>query len=64
MAGKPCLFGIEMPKKKDPPEDPAKQHQRFKELARETGADKNAEAFERTFEKVVPPAKPKGQDGR
>lgn len=48
-----------MPKKKDPPEDPAKQHERFKEAAKELGADKNAEAFERAFGNIVPPAKPK-----
>jgi hypothetical protein len=51
-----------MPKKKAPPEDPAKQHERFKELARETGANKNAKAFERAFEKVVPPARPREPD--
>lgn len=48
-----------MPKKKpaDPNEKP--QHERFKELARETGANRNAGAFEKAFDKVVPPAKPK-----
>lgn len=50
-----------MPKKKDPPEDPKAQHERFKELARETGADKNAGEFEKAFGKVVPPAKTKHQ---
>jgi hypothetical protein len=48
-----------MPKKSAPPEDPKEQHKRFKEAARETGADKNPEAFERAFGKVVPPIKPK-----
>lgn len=47
-----------MPKKKDPPEDPAKQHERFKELAREVGADESGEKFERAFGKIVPPKKP------
>jgi hypothetical protein len=46
-----------MPKKKSPEEDPKEQHDRFKEMARETGAEKNAEAFDRTFKKIVPPAK-------
>lgn len=45
-----------MPKKKDPPEDPAKQHERFKEVAREHGADESGKEFERAFKKVVPPA--------
>lgn len=47
-----------MPKKKAPPEDPAKQHERFKETAREHGANESGEKFERTFEKIVPPKKP------
>ncbi len=47
-----------MPKKKAPPEDPAKQHERFKETAREIGAT-DAKAFEQTFGKIVPPVKPK-----
>lgn len=46
-----------MPKKKAPDEDPREQHERFKEAARELGADKNPEAFERAFGKVVPPIK-------
>ena len=51
-----------MPKKKptDPNEKP--QHERFKEAARETGADQNPEAFERAFGRVVPPAKPRAKD--
>ncbi len=48
-----------MPKKKAPDEDPKKQHERFKEAARESGADKNPDAFERAFGKIVPPAKAK-----
>ncbi|GIK50115.1 MAG: hypothetical protein KJZ75_01255 [Hyphomonadaceae bacterium] len=52
-----------MPKKKDPPEDPKQQHERFKEAAREIGADESGKAFERTFGKVVPPAKPPKEQG-
>jgi hypothetical protein len=48
-----------MPKKKNPPEDPKAQHARFKEAAREHGADESGEKFERAFGKIVPPAKPK-----
>ena len=44
-----------MPKKKDPPEDPKKQHERFKEVAREHGADESGERFEKAFGKAVPP---------
>jgi len=47
-----------MPKKIAPPEDPKAQHQRFKETARETGADKNAREFENVFSRVVPPTNP------
>jgi hypothetical protein len=46
-----------MPKKKDPPEDPAKQHERFKETAREHGADESGKEFERAFGKIVPAKK-------
>lgn len=48
-----------MPQKKTPPEDPKEQHKRFKEHAREIGADKDPEALERAFGKAVPPKKPK-----
>lgn len=48
-----------MPKKKAPPEDPAKQHERFKEAAREHGADESGKKFEQAFGKMVPPAKAK-----
>lgn len=46
-----------MPKKKpaDPNEKP--QHERFKEAAKEIGADTSGKAFERAFEKIVPPRK-------
>lgn len=47
-----------MPKKKAPPEDPKKQHERFKEAAREHGADESSEKFEEAFGKIVPPQKP------
>lgn len=47
-----------MPKKKPPDPNEKPQHERFKEAAREIGADKNPEAFERAFGKIVPPAKP------
>jgi hypothetical protein len=48
-----------MPKKKTPNEDPAKQHERFKETAREHGADESGKEFERAFGKIVPPKKSK-----
>ena len=41
--------------------DDAEQKKRFIEKARELGADESEEAFERAFEKVVPPRSPKGQ---
>jgi hypothetical protein len=47
-------------KAQPPPETVAKtQKQRFIETARELGVDESGEAFERLFEKVVPPAKVK-----
>lgn len=48
-----------MPKKKEPDEDPKLQHDRFKEAAKQIGADESGEKFERAFGKIVPPAKPK-----
>lgn len=51
-----------MPKKKMPPDDPREQHKRFKEAAREHGADESGEEFERAFGKIVPPAKSKSKD--
>jgi hypothetical protein len=43
-----------MPRKpKAKPDDPA-QSKRFIEIAREIGADADAETFERAFKKVVP----------
>lgn len=49
-----------MPKKNPPDPNEKPQHERFKEAAREHGADESGKAFERAFKKVVPPAKPKG----
>lgn len=47
-----------MPAKKSKPEDPKTQHERFKEAAREHGADESGKEFERAFGKIVPPKKP------
>jgi hypothetical protein len=48
--------------KKTPPKPAhltdAERHKRFKEMARETGADEDPEAFERAFASVVAPPKP------
>jgi hypothetical protein len=49
-----------MPKKKPPDPNEKPQHERFKELARETGADKNPGAFDEAFGKIVPAKSPKG----
>lgn len=48
-----------MPKKSPPDPNEKPQHERFKEAAKEIGADKNPEAFERAFGKIVPPVKPR-----
>lgn len=48
-----------MPKKSPRPKDEKPQHERFKEAARELGADESGEKFERAFGKIVPPAKAK-----
>lgn len=37
------------------------QSQRFKEAAKELGADESGEMFERAFKRIVPPKKPKKQ---
>jgi hypothetical protein len=34
--------------------DPAAQHLRFKEMARELGGDESPDAFDRTLKRVVP----------
>jgi hypothetical protein len=36
----------------------AEQSERFKETARNLGADESGEAFRRAFEKIVPPKRP------
>jgi hypothetical protein len=46
-----------MPKKK-PGLSEKEQSKRFKETAREVGADESGNAFERAFKKLVPPKKP------
>lgn len=53
-----------MPKKKaaDPNEKP--QHDRFKEAAREHGADESGKKFEQAFGKIVPPRKPRSKNER
>lgn len=48
-----------MPRKSPPPKDEKPQHDRFKEAAREAGADESGETFERAFGKIVPPKKSK-----
>lgn len=48
-----------MPKEKKPPLTDAERHKRFKDMAKETGADEAPEAFERAFTNVVTPPKPK-----
>lgn len=42
------------PKKKTPDEGPAKQHERFKEIAKKIDADESGEKFERAFAQVQP----------
>ncbi len=34
------------------------QYERFREAARELGTDDNPEAFDRQFQKIVPPKRP------
>lgn len=48
-----------MPKKKPMPKDEKPQSERFKEVARNIGADESGEKFERAVKKIVPPVKPK-----
>lgn len=47
-----------MPKKSPPDPNEKPQHERFKEVAREHGADESGEKFEQAFGKIVPPKKP------
>lgn len=49
-----------MSKAKKPALTDAERHKRFKDMARELGADKTPSAFDRAFTKVV--AKPKPKD--
>jgi hypothetical protein len=42
-------------KKRKPQKTDKAQSERFKETARELGADENSAAFERAFRKIVPP---------
>jgi hypothetical protein len=45
-----------MPKKKKrPSEKPKSQHERFKDMALELGADTSGKAFRKAFKKIVPP---------
>lgn len=42
-----------MPKKKPPPKDEKPQIERFKELAREAGADETGRAFAKAAKKII-----------
>jgi hypothetical protein len=42
----------------------AKQLQRFREAAKELGADESGETFERAFKKIVPPKNAKVENKR
>lgn len=48
-----------MPKKRAPPEETAKQHERFKEAAHAHDADESGMKFEKAFCKIVPPLRPR-----
>lgn len=50
-----------MPAKKPPKTDEKPQRERFIEAAREAGVDETGEAFERAFEKIVPPRWPRSK---
>ena len=45
---------------KKPKLNDAERHKRFLDMAKETDADENPEAFDRAFADVVTPPKPKG----
>jgi hypothetical protein len=47
-----------MPRKPAPKPDNPEQFKRFQQTAREVGADKQGEAFDRVFERVVRPKQP------
>jgi hypothetical protein len=51
-----------MPRKKPPDPGEKSQRERFIETARELEADETGEAFERAFNKIVPPKRP--SDGK
>jgi hypothetical protein len=54
MKGKaPKLATPKTPRKRKP--DNPEQYERFREFAREVGADDDPEAFDRRFRKIVPP---------
>lgn len=53
-----------MPKKKPPDPNEKPQHERFKEAAREIGADESGKAFEGAFGKIVPPKKVQSKASR
>jgi len=52
-----------MPKKKKPDKDEKPQSQRFIDAARESGADKCGEEFERAFKRIVRPSAPPKRKG-
>ncbi len=47
-----------MARRPSPEPDDPEQFQRFLETAKELGVDESPEAFDRVFEKVVPPEEP------
>ena len=47
-----------MPRKPASQPDDPEQFKRFQEAAKELGVDESPEAFDRAFEKVVPPKEP------
>lgn len=51
-----------MPRKPTPPPDNPKQSENFIKKAREIEAEESGETFDRTFDKIVRPNKPKPED--
>lgn len=49
-----------MPKKRTPGLSDKEQSERFKETAREIGADESGKAFKRAFRKIISSKLPKG----
>jgi hypothetical protein len=41
----------------------AERHKRFKDMARDVGASEHREDFDKAFDKVVDPIKPRGRGG-